>query len=215
MTSRRLVAAACAASFLTVWLSHAGPARADEVRYYEKNGVTWCETRRTVQERVPESRIEDQTETVYREEFTTELQETTRTRWTPVTEYRWEAFWAGRWNPFAGPYLAYRYVPRTHWEPQTETVKVPVNTRRLVPETRTVRRPVGGFRVVEREVVSRVPVGGTRVPAGTALASQPLAPVEAPAVAARPEIGGVWRMHNDPPRYGTATAWRASSDTLR
>ena len=210
MAIRRLVAAALFAAFVG-----AGSIRADEVRYYENNGVTWRETRRTVEDRVPVSRMEERTETVYREEFATEMRATPRTSRTPVTEYRWEAFWVGRWNPLAQPYPAYRYVPHTRWETRTETVQVPVNTRRLVPETRVVRGPVGGFQTVQREVVSRVPMGGSRTFVAGTLAAGPMTPVQTPAVAQRPEIGGISRMESDPPRYGTATAWRASTDAVR
>jgi len=212
MAIRRLVAAALFASLLG---AVAPNGRADDVRYYENNGVTWRETRRTVEDRVPVSRMEERTETVYREEFTTEMRDTTRTAWTPVTEYRWEAFWVNRWNPLAQAYVAYRQVPHTRWEMRTETVQEPVNTRRLVPEARVVRRPVGGFQTVKREVVSRVPVGGSRVPVGSTLAARPLTPVQASGVAQRPAIGGIARMQNDPPRYGTATAWRASTNAVR
>ena len=212
MASRRLVAAALFASLLG---AAAPSGRADEVRYYENNGVTWRETRRTVEDRVPVSRMEERTETVYREEFTTEMRDTPRTSRIAVTEYRWEAFWVNRWNPLAQPYPAYRYVPHTRWETRTETVQVPVNTRRLVPETRVVRRPVGGFQTVKREVVSRAPVGGSRTFVGGTLAAGPMTRVQAPAVAQRPEIGGISRMRSDPPRYGTATAWRASTDAVR
>jgi hypothetical protein len=210
MPSRQLLAATLVGSFLG-----AGFAGADEVRYYEKNGVTWCETRRMVEERVPESRMEERAETVYREEFGTEMRQTTRTYWTPVTEYRWESYWVGRWNLLAEPYLAYRYVPRTHWERRVEVVDVPISVRRLVPETRTVRRPVAGFRTVRREMVSRVPVGAGRALADGTLIARSAAPASPPAVAQRTEIGGISQMDNDPPRYGTATAWRASTSTMR
>ncbi len=210
MPSRRLLAATLFALLLA-----AGSTPAEEVRYYEKNGVTWCETRRMVEERVPESRMEERAETVYREEFGTEMRPSTRTYWTPVTEYRWEAYWVGRWNLLAEPYLAYRYVPRTHWERRVEVVDVPVSVRRLVPETRTVRRPVAGFRTVRREVVNRVPVGGSRALADGTLIAGSTTPASPPAVAQRTEIGGISQMDNDPPRYGTATAWRPSSSTIR
>ncbi len=200
MASHRLVTAALAG-----WLLATGLAWGDEVRYYEQDGVTYRETRRTVEQQVPASRMEERTETVYREQFTTEWQDTVRTCWSPVTEYRWEAFWVDRWNPFAQPSLAYRYVPRTYWEKRIETVQVPVSTRRLVPETRTVRRPVAGFRTVQREVVSRVAVRGPSRPA----------PAETPVLAQRDQIGGISRLDTDPPRYGAATAWRASSSIRR
>jgi len=212
MAIRRLVAAALFASIVGVVAPNGG---ADDVRYYEKNGVTWRETRRKVEDRVPVSRMEERTETVYREEFTTEMRDTTRTAWVPVTEYRWEAFWVNRWNPLARPYVAYRQVPHTRWEKRTETVQEPVNARRLVPETRVVRRPVGGFQTVQREVVSRVPVVGGRTSAGAALAAGSLAPVQAPSAVQPFQIGGIARFESDPPRYGTATAWRASTDAVR
>ena len=210
MPSRRLLAAT-----LFALLLGAGFTPAEEVRYYEKSGVTWCETRRMVEERVPESRMEERAETVYREQFGTEMRPSTRTYWTPVTEYRWESYWVGRWNLLAEPYLAYRYVPRTHWEERVEVVQVPVNVRRLVPQTRTVRRPVAGFRTVRREMVSRVPVGAGRALADGTLIAGSTVPAAPPAVARRTEIGGISRMDNDPPRHGTATAWRASTSLTR
>jgi hypothetical protein len=210
MPSRQLLAATLFASLLG-----AGSTPAEEVRYYEKNGVTWCETRRMVDQRVPESRMEERAETVYREQFGTEIRSSTRTYWTPVTEYRWESYWVGRWNLLAEPYLAYRYVPHTHWEERIEVVNVPVNVRRLVPETRTVRRPAAGFRTVRREMVSRVPVGAGRALGDGTLIARSTLPAAPPAVAQRTAIGGISRMDNDPPRHGTATAWRASTRTVR
>ncbi len=197
-----------AALALIISLLAGGPVRADGVRYYREGGVTYCETRRTVDERVPQSRMQERTETVYREQLVTEMQDSVRTYWTPVTEYRWEAFWVGQWNPFVEPYLAYRYVPRTHWKKRTELVKVPVTTCRLVPETSTVRRPVAGWRVVRREVISRVAVdgGASRKPRGW---------VETPALARREVVGGIQKLQSDPPRYGSRTVWRSAGGPVR
>jgi len=203
MASHRWVGAALAASLLG-----AGSARGDEVRYFEKNGVTYCETRRTVEHRVPESRMEERTETAYRQRLTTEMQDSTRTEWTPRTEYRWEAYWVGRWNPLVRPSVAYRYVPRTHWEPRTVTVQVPVNVYRSMPETRTVRQPVARWRTEQREEVSLVAV--RQRPTGS-----PLAPLDSPVLARRGAIGGISRLDGHLPRYGTSTAWRASTDAIR
>lgn len=213
MESRPLVAALVAA-LLSILGS--GFASADEVRYFQKDGVTYCETRRIVQERIPQSRMEERMETVYREKLTTEMRETTRLFRTPVTEYRWEAFWVRSWNPLARPYVAYRYVPRTHWETRNEVVKVPVTARRVVPETVTVRRPIAGWRSVEREVVSCVPVGSSAVAVGGGLPAPPLTPIEPPALARQGTIGGISRLGLDdhPPRYGNGIAWRASSDAI-
>lgn len=203
MASRRWVAAALAASLLG-----AGSARSDEVRYFEKDGVTYREARRTVEQRVPESRMEVRAETVYRQRLTTEMQDTTRTEWIPRTEYRWEAYRVGGWNPLAGSSVAYRYVPRTHWEPRSVTTKMPVTAMRSVPETRTIRRPVAGWRTEQQEEVSLVAVRQRPL-------QSPLAPQDSPMLARREVYGGISRMDGQLPRYGTGTAWRASRDAIR
>jgi hypothetical protein len=194
------------AAFVAAWVWSNGSA-AEDVRYYEKDGVTYCETRRIVEERVPETRLEERSQTVYRSEPTTEMKETVRTSWNPVTEYTWEAFWVGRWNPLVQPYLAYRYVPRTRWEQKTETVQTPVTTVRVVPETKTVQCPVTTYRTVQKEVITRVAVSPR--PAGNLPQGN-----QAPMLAQRQQVGGVRRLDNDPPRYGTAGNWH-SAGTLR
>ncbi|HBO45072.1 MAG TPA: hypothetical protein DD670_14305 [Planctomycetaceae bacterium] len=198
----------------------------EEVRYFEKDGVTYRETRRVVQRPVYETKTQQSTQTVYREQNITEVRDTVQQRWTKVTEYRWEAFWADRWNPFSQPYLAYRQVPYTRWESSTETVKVPVVSRRVVPEQRVVNVPVTTQRMVEEEVISRVAVGGptmTMVPVASAAPARTTVPWTEPARTAqmvpihRPtgSIGGVARHDNDPPRQGTNTAWRSSNSVQR
>jgi hypothetical protein len=177
----------------------------DEVRYYEEGGITYRETRQTVRRPICETQMRQSTQTVYREQTSCELRDTCRTWWSPVTEYCCEAHWVGRWNPFAQPYLAYRMVPRTHWEHRTETVQVPVTCRRLIPETRTVQVPVTTRRIVTEEVISRVAVGGRRT------APPILSPTP---TSARPErVGGLARLDKDPPRHGVSTAWRRSGAT--
>lgn len=201
MFSRQLLATA-----VITCLAGVPSAGGDEVRYYEQDGVTYRETRRTVRRPVCETQLRPSTQIVYREERTSELRDTVRTWWTPVTEYRCEARWVGRWNPLAEPYLAYRSVPRTSWEQRTEVVQVPVTNRRLVPETRTVQVPVTTRRMATEEVITRLAVGG-RLPSGSTV----LSPTPTPS---RPEqIGGVARLDNDPPRRGASTAWRASGTT--
>ena len=178
----------------------------DEVRYYEKDGVTYRETRQVVRRPVCETQLRPSTQTVYREEQTSELRETQRTWWSPVTEYRCDAYWVGRWNPLVEPCLAYRMVPRTRWEQRTEVVQVPVTCRRLVPETRTVQVPVSTRRMVDEEVITRVAVGGVRSAAPVVLSPTP--------TVSRPErVGGVARLDKDPPRQGVSTAWRESATT--
>jgi hypothetical protein len=212
---------------------------ADEVRYYDKDGVTYRETRRVVQRPVLETQTRESTQTVYREAYTTQIRESVRERWSPVTEYRLETYWVGRWNPFVDPYQAQRYVPYTRWEKATEVVKTPVTYRQLVPETRTVRVPVATQRLVEEEVITRVAVAGrpsgdvpwtppsTASPSGTALSSSttpssstaPSPLLTAGRLVPVPEspgpIGGMARLDSDPPRQGASTAWRASQTQRR
>jgi hypothetical protein len=179
----------------------------DNVRYYQENGITYRETRTTVQRTVPETRMQQCTSTVYREQVTTEMRDTPRTWQCPVTEYRWESAVVGRWNPFIEPYRIYRTVPTTRWETHSDVVKAPVVTRCVVPETRTVQMPVTTYRTVPEEIVSRVPVSN---PSPPAVLPQYAAPTTAPAVpsgadasmARREEIGGVQRLDRDGARWG-------------
>ncbi|HEX4000691.1 MAG TPA: hypothetical protein VHX65_19235 [Pirellulales bacterium] len=133
---------------------------ADDVRYYEQNGITYRETRQVVQQPLVETHLETRQQTVYLDQCKTQMQAVQRTYQTPVTDYVWEAFWANRWNPFEQPYIAYRYVPRVRWETHTETVQMPVTTHETVPQTQTVQVPVTTQRFVEGEVISRMPVSG-------------------------------------------------------
>lgn len=179
-----------------------GPARvaADEVVYYEENGVTYRETRRIVRKPVTETRVEPRERTVYRENVTTELVETDRTVLVPVTEYRWEAHWRGRYNPLVRPYLDQRLVPRTYLEPRVERVRTPVVRRELVPEVRVDQVPTVTRRFVEEEVVSRAIVSGRPI-----TTSDPFAPSEQ--LARRERVGGT-RLDNDPPRRVDDGGWR-------
>lgn len=199
--------------------------RADDVRYYEKDGVTYRETRQTIQRRIPEVNYEERSQTVYREECVTQLKDTVRTYWTPVTEYQLQQRLVGRWNPLVRPYFEYQNVPVVRWECRSDVVQVPTACRQLVPETRTTRTPVTSWRTVEEEVISRVAVG-TRPSSNSALATTspsstqsilagPLVPVQIPDSARREEIGGLSRLDNDPPRQGTGTAWRSADDRVR
>ena len=201
MIIRQLLAAAA-----VVCIAGTPSAGGDEVRYFSQDGITYRETRRIVRRPVCETHYRQSSQTVYREEKTSELRDTVRTWWSPVTEYRCEAHWAGRWNPFAEPYMTYRMVPQTHWEHRREVVQVPVTRRRLVPETRTVQTPVVTRRMVTEEVITRVAVGG-QMPGSRVV----LSPTPTPA---RPEqIGGVARLEKDPPRQGVSTAWRPPTTT--
>ncbi len=159
--------------FLTsVVLLAASRATAQDVRYYEDNGITYRETTQTVRRAIPHTEIQSRDVTYYRERYTTDLQDVTRTYQVPVTQYVYEPYLSNRWNPFAQPTLNYRMVPKTSWETKVETVKIPVSRRDVVPETVTQQVPVTTHKVAEDKVVSRVAVGTTSSTAGT-LAANP------------------------------------------
>ncbi|MCA9246962.1 MAG: hypothetical protein KDA42_07605 [Planctomycetales bacterium] len=162
---------------------------ADEVRYFEQDGLTYKETRRLVQRPVNEIQYEQREQTVYREQLHTDLVETSRTYHHPVTEYRWVTVLKGRWNPLVQPYFTQQLMPVQTWQPREHIIRTPVQRRELIPETRTVQVPVSKQRVAQEEMISRVVVGpasGASSVAGVANGSTP--------------VGGVARMENDPPR---------------
>ncbi len=193
-----------------VWFACAGIAIPQEGQYIQQNGKTYYETRQKILRPVQETRYEERERTVYREEYSTAIEESQRVVHVPVTEYRWEAKWHGRWNPFVQPYMAYRLVPRTTWEPRAETVRVPVTQRNLVPERVVEHIPVTSRHMVEEEVIRRTAV--LNPPAGTRLGSDPFAGETR--VVRRPVIGGVSELKSDPPRSASGSEWR-SVDTVR
>jgi len=205
MTTRRLISGLLA--MLPVLA--AAQSLAEDVRYYEKDGVTYRESRRVVQRPVSETRYEDRERTVYRRELVTEHQPSYRMVRTPVTEYQLESYWIGRWNPLVQPTLAYRYVPRTHWETRSEVVEVPVTHGEWVAETRTTQVPVTTRRLVDEEVITRVAVSGSSGEGRRYARSG-----ATPSLARREPVGGIGRLDNELPRQGTST-WRAADDTLR
>ncbi len=175
----------------------------DDVRYFEKDGLTYKETRRTVDRPVYETRYEDREQTVYREQYQTHVQESARTVHTPVTEYRWTTVMRGRWNPFVQPYFTQVLKPYRCWQAQQHVVRTPVHQRQLVPEKRTVRVPVTSQRMAKEEVITRVVVSGTPA-TGTAIVHG------SPTIAG--SVGGVARLDNDPPRQ--STTWRPSTPSV-
>jgi hypothetical protein len=193
MTIRKLLVAAP-----LMLLSCGLAAGADEVRYYEQDGVTYREARRIVRRPVAETRYEEHDRTVYRERLDVELRESVRNYTVPVTEYRWQSYWQGRFNPFVQPYLAQRLVPCTRWEARSEVVRIPVTRRELVPEISTVRVPVTTHRVVEEEVISRMAVSGSS-------SGDPFASPGSSLAGSRLGIGGIANLDKDPPRRGTTS----------
>jgi hypothetical protein len=189
-------------------------AAGDQLRYYQQDGITYCETRREVQRPVYETSMQQTTRTIYKEQYYTETKDITQVYWYPVTSYRAESYWVGRWNPFVEPYVATELVPRTCWQQQTQVIKTPVTCRRLVPEVQNVEAPVTTRKLVSEEVVlSRVAVSGP----APRMATQPVAApmrtnVGIPGLISSGErIGGIARLNQDPPRYGVGTTWKTSS----
>ena len=164
---------------------------ADERTYVGPDGVTYKETTQKVYTTVPVTEMRQQSQTVYKQQLSTQLQPQTRFVCTPVTEYRWVSRLRGRWNPFVSPYWTHQLEPTTRWEQAAQTVHVPVSQLQWVPETRTVSTPVTTYRQAEQQVTTKVALGGR-----SGVGTQP-----GTAVAARP-IGGS-QMQSDPPREGT------------
>ena len=191
----------------------ASSAAADQVRYYQENGVTYCETTRTIQRPVCETTMQQTTRTVYKEQYYTETKDVTQVSWCPVTTYQAETYWVGRWNPFVEPYLQTRWVPQTSWQQRTEVVKLPVTCRRLVPEVQQVQVPVATQKMVSEEVVvSRVAVGGAVPCVGQAVAYPAQTWAANPgSIVAGQQIGGIARLNQDPPRYGVGATGQTSS----
>jgi hypothetical protein len=181
--------------------------RADDVRYYEENGITYRETTRTVQRPILETHYEDKQQTVYTSQPNTQMQSVQRTVQVPVSQYVAVPYWVNRYNPFATPYQAVRYELQTHWETRVENVQVPVTQYNSVPQTQTVKVPVTTQRMASEQQISRVAVSA-RPATGSdpfangnnAVASRPASPAPfAPGAGSTP-------LDSDPPRG--PTAWR-------
>lgn len=197
----------------------ASRATAQDVRYYEDGGITYRETTQTVRRPIPHTEMQSRDVTYYREKYTTDLQDVTRTYQVPVTQYVYEPRVENRWNPFTQPTLTYRMVPRTHWETKYETVKIPVARRDVVPETVTQQVPVTTHKIAEDKVVSRVAVGTTANSAGT-LAANPSGAGGSTFNASNStnlgggdSVGGVSKLDPNQPRQNPD--WRSGDSMLR
>ena len=174
---------------------------AEEVRYFEQNGVTYRETR---QVGVPAAAVYQPTAVTSpvsgcQGRLATQTQQVVRSYWTPVTDYRWETTWVNRWNPFAEPYVAYRYVGRTHWEPRTELVRVPV----VCCCPANLPSAVVAAPAATGPSMPTAPVAPVAAADRNSL-QRPLHPalqlLENPSVARRETYGGVARVGEEPPR---------------
>ena len=174
-------------------------AKADEVTYFEKDGIRYQKIRQVVQRPITELRYEQRESTAYRERYTTDMQESHRTYQVPVTEQQWVPGYQRTWNLFAPPVLSYRLLPVTRWETRSETVRIPITKREVYPERQTQQVPVYNTRYAEEETVRHVAIG--TVANGT------------PSVA-RSEAPGSTKLENDPPREGS-TDWRGGLELRR
>lgn len=206
-------------------LGSALPAAAQQVRFYEENGVTFRETKEVVRRPVTETRLEDRPRVVYRPQVDTQVQKCYRAVRVPITEYRTVTRWVGRYNPFVQPYLVEERVPVVRWEDRTEEVNVPTAGTRMVAETVTEKVPVQSRRFVDEEVIRRVAVSGpgtnisglaSQAPSSDPFARQSSPPIisSTPATVAMP-IGGVAKMESDPPRQGVNSGWRQAVPVRR
>lgn len=191
--------------------------RAEEVRYYQKDGVTFREPRPVVSAKAPA--------TPPTGSATASGQEALPSRnlacgyWTPVTNYVWEGYWVGRWNPFVEPYLVYRPVAVTHWELKTDTAKSPASACQPVASTVPAQTSAGQTPAIQTPAIQTVTVPTSpprlqTVPAQTArptaASARPTGTVRAPAsVAQSSPWGGIRRLETDPPRQGTDNGWHA------
>jgi hypothetical protein len=213
-------AAAALALLLTVG---AQPALAQNVRYEDgADGLRYQITTQTVQRQVPVTVMQDQQQTTYTQQVTTQNLQHQQVYNVPVTQYRVVSRLNGRWNPFVQPYWTHHYEPVTTWQQQVGTVQIPVTKVAWQPQTRTVQTPVVQYRTASEEVTHRVAVGAVQNPntnaapntawaartPATGSPSATIAPLSssppAASIATRP-IGGE-KMESDIPRTTTGTS---------
>jgi hypothetical protein len=205
-------------AMLAFSLFAAPSARAQNVRYEDVNGIRYKVTQQEVS--VPETTLQPQQKTVYRQQLTTNSYQSQSLVTVPTTQYRLVSRLRGRWNPFVTPYWTHHYQPVTTWSQQIATVEVPVSRLAWVPETRTVQAPVTTYRPGTNE--TRVAIG--TAPSNSAANQQyasntsPSATVAAlPRSSAAPSgnFGGS-RLDSDPPRQAsTVQGWQPLGDRDR
>ncbi len=166
----------------------------NNVRYYEKDGLTYRESRAVVKRPVVQTELQPRERVTYREQVTTSYEPRSRMVYTPVTTYQWQSRWQDVLNPFKPATMAYQLVPQTHWQAHVEQVDTPITRREMVPQREVFDVPVTTRRYVDEEIIRRSVVNPSR---GTS-------------VARREAIGGVSRLENDPGPAGSN--WRPAAD---
>jgi len=198
-----------ASTLVALALFGTSTAIAQNVNYQTENGINYRVTTQQVQ--VPETTMREQTQTVYRQQLTTDNLQSTHLVTVPNTQYRLVSRMRGRWNPFVTPYWTHHYEPVTTWSQQAATVSVPVSRLAWVPETRVVQSPVTTYRTAQRvikEPVSAAPsTAGGQQYASNSSPSATLAAVPSGSRTASLPIGGR-QLNNDPPSQPTGTGWQ-------
>ncbi|HEX5447118.1 MAG TPA: hypothetical protein VFW87_25100 [Pirellulales bacterium] len=168
--ARTSYVAACLAMLTGSALLAGSAAQADDVQYVTENGVKYQVITQTNQRPITETRYEPREQTVLRERYTTQLQDSVRTYQVPVTEQQWVLGYSRTWNIFAPPVPSYRLMPVTRWETRTETVKIPITKREYVQERQVQHVPVTDTKIAQETTVRRVAIGmeGAAAAAGRA-----------------------------------------------
>ena len=184
-------------------------APAQEIRTEERDGVRYQVSSRTVHRTVPVTQMQDQHQTYYTQQITTDNITAQQVYAVPITQYQLRSHLRGRFNPFIAPYWTHSLEPVTTWHQQVANYQVPVSRVAWVPQTTTYQVPVTTYRTAEVEETTRVAMSEPR----TFASAQPLSSA-AVTIAARPSmpIGGVV-LENDPPR--AATGWQSPGSSYR
>ncbi len=180
MIHRKLIVASLALGALVT-----ASLRADEVEYFDQNGVRYQKIRQVTQKPISETRYESRQYTTYQPRYTTDLQESVRTYQVPVTEQQWVPGYQRTLNIFAPPVLSYRLVPVTRWETRTETVRVPITRQDYVAQQRVEQIPITTQRLAQETHEHVIPIG----PSGSG----------APLVANSNSASGGTRLDNSQP----------------
>ena len=192
-----------------------------QVREVVENGVRYQETTQVSQRQVPVTVMQDQQQTVYAQQLTSNTMNHQQLYCVPNTSYQWDSQLRGRWNPFVTPYWTYNLRPVTTWSTQVANVQIPVNQVAWVPQTRTVQVPVTTYRTANVETKTRVAMNSPSTTSTGLASARPLSSGPTATIAARPStslaarpstsLGGV-ALENDPPRQATG-GWQQPSTT--
>jgi hypothetical protein len=224
--SRKLFAPLLASSLLSTVSSFAVGQEATNQDFFTDpaTGIVYRKVTRTVERPIAETKVETQSQTFYRPETITETKPSMRTVYVPVVENNWETRIHGRWNPFQQPTVAYHQVPKTRWEPRSETIQNTQVRTQWVAENRSVEVPRQIVRMEREQKVDFEPVGRVAPPTashpnsdiaarlrpldanqriepiGGPITSAPVSSVATTYTAPRIAAGTVGRMSSDPPQ---------------